>query len=238
MDSHFRVVLVGCGNMAHAWVEYAKTRDDTNIVALVDIQPSAATALLERHGLSCPTFTNLSQALHATRANLVFDVTIPEAHQEVVQTALEFGCDVFGEKPLAASLAAAQSMVRTAIKTGRTFAVMQNRRYNNQIRAYQELIKHIGNIGFLSANFFIAPHFGGFREAMQSPLLLDMAIHTFDAARFLLGADAVSVYCHEFNPKGSWYAGHANAICIFEMSDGSVFSYNGSWAAELDAGGV
>ncbi len=232
MQKKFNLVLVGCGNMAHTWVEYAKTRDDTDIVAVVDIQPSTATALLERHGLTCPAFTNLSQALNATNANLVFDVTIPEAHEEVVLTALKFGCDVFGEKPLAASLAAAQGMVKTAIKTGRTFAIMQNRRYNNQIRAYQDLIKVIGEVGFLSANFFIAPHFGGFREAMQSPLLLDMAIHTFDAARFLSGADAVSVYCHEFNPKGSWYAGHANAICIFEMSDGSVFSYNGSWAAE------
>ncbi len=232
MDKKFRVVLVGCGSMAHTWVEYAKTRDDTSLVAVVDIQLAAATALLERHVLTCQAFTSLTEALNATNANLVFDVTIPEAHEEVVLTALKAGCDVFGEKPLAASLAAAQGMVKTALETGRTFAIMQNRRFNNQIRAYQDLIKVIGDVGFLSANFFIAPHFGGFREAMQSPLLLDMAIHTFDAARFLSGADAVSVYCHEFNPKGSWYAGHANAICIFEMSDGSVFSYNGSWAAE------
>ena len=40
---------------------------------------------------------------------------------------------------------------------------------------------------------------------MESPLLLDMAIHTFDQARFITGADALSVYCHEFNPAGSWY---------------------------------
>ncbi len=232
MDTHFRVVLVGCGSMAHTWVEYAKTRDDTSLVAVVDIHLATATALLERHGLTCPTFSNLSQALNTTNANLVFDVTIPEAHEEVVLTALKAGCDVFGEKPLAASLTAAKGMVKMALEAGRTFAVMQNRRYNNQIRAYRDLLQEIGDVGFLSANFFIAPHFGGFREAMQSPLLLDMAIHTFDAARFLSGAEAVSVYCHGFNPKGSWYAGHANAICIFEMSDGSVFSYNGSWAAE------
>jgi predicted dehydrogenase len=67
---------------------------------------------------------------------------------------------------------------------------------------------------------------------MDSPLLLDMAIHTFDQARLILGADPVSVYCHEFNPPGSWYAGNAAAVCIFEMSDGSVFCYRGSWCAE------
>ena len=67
---------------------------------------------------------------------------------------------------------------------------------------------------------------------MESPLILDMAIHTFDQARFITGADAVTAYCHEFNLPGSWYAGNASAICIFEMSDGSVFTYRGSWSAE------
>ena len=45
------------------------------------------------------------------------------------------------------------------------------------------------------------------------------------------GANPVSVYCQEFNPPGSWYAGNAMAICIYEMSDGSVFNYRGSWCA-------
>lgn len=67
---------------------------------------------------------------------------------------------------------------------------------------------------------------------MKSPLLLDMAIHTFDQARFISGANPVSVYCQEFNPPGSWYEGNASAVCIFEMSDGSIFTYQGSWCAE------
>jgi predicted dehydrogenase len=111
---------------------------------------------------------------------------------------------------------------------------MQNRRYNAQIRALRDLVVSgtIGQVGYIGADFFLGPHFGGFREAMDSPLILDMAIHTFDQARFITGADPVSVYCHEFNPPGSWYKGNASAICIFEMSDGTVFCYRGSWCAE------
>ncbi|RMD76316.1 MAG: gfo/Idh/MocA family oxidoreductase, partial [Lentisphaerae bacterium] len=37
---------------------------------------------------------------------------------------------------------------------------------------------------------------------------------------------------YEFNPKGSWYKGDAAATCIFEMEDGVVFNYTGSWCAE------
>jgi predicted dehydrogenase len=62
--------------------------------------------------------------------------------------------------------------------------------------------------------------------------LLDMAIHTFDAARFMSGKAPVAVYCLENNPKGSWYAHGAAANAVFELSDGVVFTYRGSWAAE------
>lgn len=220
--------------MARTWVEYALERADAEIVALVDLYPESARAMAERYGLACGTYTDLAQALQASGANLVFDVTIPASHHQVARTALEADCHVFGEKPMAAAMEEARDLIRVAERAGRSHAVMQNRRYNANIRAFRGLIAGgtIGRVGYVGADFFIGAHFGGFRDAMDSPLILDMAIHTFDQARFLTGADPVTVYCHEFNPPGSWYEGNAAAICIFEMSDGSVFCYRGSWCAE------
>ncbi|MGH2442187.1 MAG: Gfo/Idh/MocA family protein, partial [Chloroflexota bacterium] len=62
-----------------------------------------------------------------------------------------------------------------------------------------------------------------------SPLLQDMAIHTFDAARYLCGADPVSVYCEHFNPPWSWYPGHACATALFDMTGGLKYTYRGCW---------
>ncbi|MBM7568356.1 Gfo/Idh/MocA family protein [Paenibacillus sacheonensis] len=230
----FKIALAGCGGMANHWVEYALQRPDTEIVALMDIFPEQATRMAERHGLTCGTYTDLAEAIRESKANLVFDVTIPAARYDVCMTALANGCDVLSEKPMAVSLTEAQDMIRAADANARAYAVMQNRRFHPSIRAYRDLIAEgkIGKVGHLQADFYIGAHFGGFRDTMDSPLLLDMAIHTFDQARFILGADPVSVYCHEFNPPGSWYAGNASAICIYEMSDGSVFCYQGSWCAE------
>jgi predicted dehydrogenase len=90
----------------------------------------------------------------------------------------------------------------------------------------------LGELTALHADFFIGAHFGGFRDLMQNVLLLDMAIHTFDATRFMSGKNAEAVYCLETNPKGSWYAHGAAANAIFELTDGVVFNYRGSWAAE------
>ncbi|CAH1195907.1 Inositol 2-dehydrogenase/D-chiro-inositol 3-dehydrogenase [Paenibacillus allorhizoplanae] len=232
--SSYRVVVVGCGGMANVWVENMKQRHECEIVALVDIKTEFAQAMAERHGLTCGVYTDIEAAIRDNEANLVLDITIPASHFQIGSSALRHGCDVLGEKPMAATMDEARELIQIADETGKSLAVMQNRRYDANIRAFRELIQSgtIGRVGYVGADFFLGPHFGGFRDAMESPLILDMAIHTFDQARFITGADPVSVYCQEFNPPGSWYAGNASAICIYEMSDGSVFCYRGSWCAE------
>ena len=90
----------------------------------------------------------------------------------------------------------------------------------------------IGRLTTVNCDFYIGAHFGGFRDEMPSPLILDMSIHHFDLCRFLTGADPSGVYAKEFNPAGSWYKGDVSAGCIVEMSDGVIFTYRGSWCAE------
>jgi predicted dehydrogenase len=91
----------------------------------------------------------------------------------------------------------------------------------------------LGTLTTVNCDFYIGAHwYGGFRERMRHVLLLDMAIHTFDQVRFLTGSDPRSVYCHEWNPPGSWYERDASAVAIFEMSGNMTFVYRGSWCCE------
>jgi predicted dehydrogenase len=230
----YRIVVVGCGNMSKAWIEYAAKRNDAVITALVDVRPEAAESMKLKYGLTCPVFVDVRQAIRATNANMVFDITISESHYAVMTTAVEEGCHVFGEKPMAASMEEARAMVQAAAAADRTYAIMQNRRYTKEMMAFRDLVQTggIGQAGFITADFFLGLHNGRFRATMDNPLLLDMAIHTFDQSRFITGKDPVSVLCHEFNPKGAWYAGNAAAICLFEYEDGAVFSYRGYYNAE------
>src|SRR5690606_22545816 len=70
------------------------------------------------------------------------------------------------------------------------------------------------------------------REQMDNVLLLDMAIHTLDAARYMADKAPRAVYCLETNPLGSWYRHGAAANAIFEFDDEVVFNFRGSWCAE------
>jgi len=229
----YKIIVAGCGMVSELWIKFAKTRSDCEIVALVNRNTGKAEARKDEFGLSSNIYSSIEAALEKENANVVFDLTPPEAHFNTVTKSLRAGCHVFGEKPMSNSLELAEKMVKCADETGKEYFIMQNRRYLSRLYGLKEFLhsQQIGNIGQVSANFQLDPHFGGFRDEMESPLIADMAIHTFDTARFITGKNAVSVYCHEFNPSWSWYKGDANAICIFEMEDGSVFDYRGSWCA-------
>ena len=229
----FRCLLVGCGNMSHAWLGLLVGREDVEIVGLVDPDTGAAERKKGKYQLDAVVFDDLAEALAATRPDVVLDVAIPEARHQIVKTALAAGCHVLSEKPMAATLDEARDLVCAAEAADRSFSVLQNRRYLRPMRALRELASGgvIGRPGFVGADFFMGHHVGGFRATMEHPLLHDMAIHTFDQARFITGADPVSVYCQEFNLEGSWFEGDASAICVFELTGGIVFCYRGSWAS-------
>lgn len=229
-----KALLVGAGGMGKAWARNLINCPDTTIVGWVDIIEDAARIAAEAHELRDIYISgDVDKALAEVKADFVVDATIPAAHRDVTIKSLKAGVPVIGEKPMAESMADAQAMVKTSEETGKLYMVSQSRRYDARLAAYKSLIdQYIGELGILNSDFYLGPRFGGFRDEMPSPLIIDMAIHTFDAARYLCGSDPVSVYCDEFNPSWSWYKGNASATIIFEMSNGLRYNYRGSWCAD------
>jgi predicted dehydrogenase len=235
MADKIRAVLVGCGGISRTWLRTITELPDVELAALVDIDRSTAEARaaeFELEGLEIDT--DLESALAQLQPDVVFDCTVPTAHHPVTLRALAHGCHVLGEKPLADTMAHAREMVQAAAAAHRIYAVMQNRRYDPNIRRLKAFLESgiLGRVTTVNCDFYIGAHFGGFRDHMKHVLLVDMAIHTFDAARFLMGADARAVYCKEWNPPGSWYDHDASAMAIFDMTGDIVYNYRGSWCAE------
>jgi len=230
----YKALLVGAGGMGREWGKLLGAHPDVALVGWVDLLPDAAKRAAADFGLdNVWTGTSLTQALAELQPTFVVDVTVPQAHRAVTMEALAVGVPVLGEKPLADTMQHARQMVVAAERAGVLYMVSQNRRYTSGLQALRRLItEHLDGVGVLNADFYIGPHFGGFRDTMEHPLLLDMAIHTFDAARYLSGTDPVAVYCDAFNPSWSWYHGAACATAIFEMSNGLRFTYRGSWCSE------
>jgi len=228
-------VLVGCGAMSRAWLDAARQIDGLKIVGLVDIDIERARSKAAEFGLKdAQAAASLDAALAGKTPDMVFDVVVPAARASVARSALAHGCHLLTEKPLAASLEEARAIVAAAKKAQRIHAVVQNRRYHPSVRRIRRVIESgaIGRPTSIHCDFFLSPHFGGFREEMEHVLLLDMAIHSFDAARAMTGLEASRVYCREWNPPNSWYRQGSSAAAIFDMARDAVFTYRGSWCAD------
>src|ERR1700750_1721659 len=160
---------------------------------------------------------------------MLFDCTIPAAHAEIDSKGLMNGLHVLEEKPLAMSLTEARGLIDLAAKNDLVHAGVPNRRFNPSVRKIRRLLEQgwIGEITTVNIDFFVPAHFGGFREKMDHILLTDMAIHPFDAVRFVARINAESVYCDEWNPEGSWWQHGASANAIFRMAGGVRFSFRG-----------
>ena len=228
-----KAVVVGAGGISVAWFPPLKT-EGVEVVGVVDLDIDTAKRRVDEFDLNCPVDSDLAAMLTLTEPDFVVDLTVPEAHGEVTCTALKAGCHVIGEKPMAASMADARRMVSASEQTGKLYMVSQSRRWESNHCALRQMIDSggIGDVTTLCCDFFVDYHFRSFRSTMASPLILEMSIHHFDMARFFCRKNPLAVYAHEFNPAGSKSEGDASASCIFELTDGVVFTYRGSWCAK------
>jgi predicted dehydrogenase len=228
-----KAVLAGCGAMSAGWIDAAAQLPELEIVGFADLDLSRAQAAADRQSHPARAHRDIAVLIDDLQPDVVFDVAVPSARHALVSFALSRGCHVLTEKPMAETMDQARDLVASAETAARIHTVIQNRRYLAPLRRIRRLLASgvLGRVTSLHCDFFLAPHFGGFREAMDHVLLLDMAIHTFDAARCLSGLDATAVYCREWNPPGSWYTQGSSAAAVFELTDGVIFTYRGSWCA-------
>jgi predicted dehydrogenase len=221
--------------MSRAWLTAAARIEGLEVVGLADLDRARAESRAEEFGLRDALLaTDIETLLSRTAPDILFDVVVPAARHEIVSAALAAGCHVLSEKPMAESLEAARDLIARAGRAERIHAVVQNRRYIESVRRIARAIGSgaIGAVTSVHADFFLAPHFGGFREDMDHVLLLDMAIHSFDAMRCMTGLDAKAVYCREWDPANSWYRQGSSAVALFDLEGGALFTYRGSWCSE------
>lgn len=224
-----RVVVVGAGAMGGEWIRMLAESELAEPVGVVDLDVGLARRTSGSAGLDHAVVgTDLEQVVRASGAEAVVDVTVPQAHRVVNEQALRLGLPVLCEKPLGPTVAEALRQVAVADLTGSLLMVSQSRRYNGRLSALRDVVRRVGALAAVHAEFFHEDHEPGFREQMAHPLLVDMSIHHFDMLRFLTADEPVAVRCSTWNPAWSWFAGDAAAAAEFELRSGARFVYSGS----------
>lgn len=170
-------------------------------------------------------YDDAEQILAQETLDFVDIVTGVDTHQPFVNLAAAHRLPVICQKPLATSLAAADSMVRTCQAAGVPLLVNENWRWQRPIRELRAILDS-GEIGEpfraridMISGFPVFHNQPALRELTQF-ILTDLGSHTLDVARFLFG-EAETLACHTQRVHAD-IAGEDVATVMLRMRQGTT----------------
>jgi predicted dehydrogenase len=138
-----RVGVVGCGIVAHRYVEDSAAFHTFDVVACADLDGTSANAFAQMHGLQPESVDEL---LSDPAIDVVLNLTPPNAHAAVSSAALEAGKHVYTEKPLATSLADGTALLAAAERRGARVGCAPDTFLGSAYQAGREVLAR-GDIG-------------------------------------------------------------------------------------------
>jgi predicted dehydrogenase len=106
--------IIGCGNIFPAYLKTLSRCRRVRIVAIADANAELAASRAAEHGLAALSI----DALLASEAQIILNLTPPQAHHAVGMQVLNAGKHFFTEKPLAATFEQGQELVKLARAKG------------------------------------------------------------------------------------------------------------------------
>lgn len=111
-----RVGVIGCGNIAKAYLPTLQSFPHLELSAVADLNPDAARERAETFHV--PRVLSPDALLADPDIDLVVNLTVPKAHAEVDRACLAHGKHVFSEKPFALTRESALEVVEAGRKSG------------------------------------------------------------------------------------------------------------------------
>ncbi|HLZ60619.1 MAG TPA: inositol 2-dehydrogenase [Ktedonosporobacter sp.] len=197
MSATFKIGVIGLGRMGQLYASLLATRiARVQLSAVADPSEQLRTQVTAE--FSVPhAFAEVDELLAYPELNAVVIATPTSTHADLVIAAATAGKAIFCEKPLALTLAETQAALDAVAHAQVTLQVGFMRRFDAAYQRAHTLIAE-GKIGqpvtfkALSRDPFCPPR--NFMDpAKNGGLILDMGIHDFDLARWLMGSEVERV---------------------------------------------
>lgn len=228
-----RVLVVGCGNMGSSHAMAYSLLDGFEICGIVSTGNSK-TVLNEKLGGGYKLFDDFTTALQQTRPDAVCISTYPDTHEAFAVQALEQGCHVFVEKPVADTVAGAQRVIDAARKAKKQVVVGYILRHHPSWTRFVEIAWELGKPLVMRMNLNQQSHgqmWNVHRNLMKSlSPIVDCGVHYIDVMCQMtrskpVQVNAIGARLTEDIPAGNYNYGQLQ----IRFADGSVGWYEAGW---------
>lgn len=183
LTSPIRVLVVGCGNMGASHAQAYQLIDGFEICGIVSTGKSKE-VLNEKLGGGYALFSDYATALTETKPDAVCISTYPDTHEAFAIMALESGCHVFIEKPLADTVEGSERVAAAAQKAGKKLVVGYILRHHPSWEKFVELSHELGKPLVMRMNLNQQSHgimWDVHRNLMKSlSPIVDCGVHYID----------------------------------------------------------
>ena len=260
-QSELRVGMIGCGGIAGGkHLPSLAKLSAVKMVAFCDIIEERAAKHAGQYGVKGANVYKDYRAMLAAEKLDVAHVCTPNiSHAEITVAALEAGCHVMCEKPMAKTAEGARLMAAAAKRTGKKLTIG----YQNRFRTDSQYLKRYCEQGALGEIYFAKAHalrrravptWGVFldEEAQGGGPLIDIGTHSLDLALWMMDnytpEYAVGVTYHKLgqrknsaNAWGSWdpkkFTVEDSAFGFVKMKNGATIFVETSWALNVRTDG-
>ncbi|MBB3207553.1 putative dehydrogenase [Rhodopirellula rubra] len=229
-----RILCVGAGNMGRSHALAYQMIDGFEIVGVCTRSKESGAKLNAELGADYPTFQDFDVALRETQPDAVCVSTWPDTHARFVTAALDAGCHVFVEKPLADSVEAAEEIVSKALETDRKVVVGYILRHHPSWNRFIEIAQTLGKPLVMRMNLNQSSSGSTWETHKQlmstvSPIV-DCGVHYVDVMCQMTGSRPVRVSgigarLTDELPEGMINYGQLQVT----FEDGSVGWYEAGW---------
>ena len=196
MPQQLNFGLIGAGRIGRVHAESLAFRNpDVNILAVSDIFLDSAQSCAEQYNIPSATESHYN-ILNNPEIDAVVICSSTDTHTQFITEAAEAGKHIFCEKPIALDLEQIDLALAAVEKAGVKLQIGFNRRFDSNFRHMRETVQS-GGVG--------KPHILRIMSRDPAPppieyikvsggIFMDMMIHDFDLARFLLADEVEEVY--------------------------------------------
>jgi predicted dehydrogenase len=230
---NIRVLVVGCGNMGASHAKAYQNVAGFEICGLVS-PGNSKEVLNEALGGGQKLYSDYYDALADSKPDAVCISTYPDTHESYSIAALEAGCHVFLEKPIADSLAGAIRVAEAVQKSGKKLVVGYILRHHPSWIKFIEIAKTMGKPLVMRMNLNQQSHgymWDVHRNLMKSlSPIVDCGVHYIDVMCQMtrskpLRVSAIGARMTEDIPAGNYNYGQLQIY----FEDGSVGWYEAGW---------